>query len=83
MKLLFVGFTVFLAGCAQLMSGQEQPVVMKNAKENIYYTTCSGAVENWGSCYNKASRSCSKGYTIFEKTENANGGFRTMTFKCN
>ena len=72
-----------MVGCAQLMDGQEQPVVMRNAKEKIYYTTCSGIVENWGSCYNKGARSCSKGYEIIEKTENANGGFRTMTFKCN
>ncbi len=82
MKLLFVGFTVFLAGCAQLMSGQEQPVVVKNAKENIYYTTCSGAVEYWGSCYNKAARTCNKNYAILEKIEDAQGAIRTLTFGC-
>ncbi len=73
---------ITLTGCAQLMKGQEQPVVMQNAKENIYYTTCSGAVESWGNCYEKASRTCSGGYKILEKTDNANGGFRTMTFRC-
>lgn len=72
-----------IAGCAQLMQGQEQPVITKNSKEGIYYTTCSGAVEFWGTCYDKASRTCSKGYSILEKTENGNGGFRTLTFKCN
>ena len=83
MKLLLIAFAICLVGCAQLMKGQEQPVVVKNAKDNIYYTTCSGAVEYWGSCYNKAARTCNKNYAILEKTENANGGFRTMTFKCN
>jgi len=68
-------------GCAQLMNGQEQPVITK--KDGTFYTTCSGAVENWNSCYSKASRTCAKGYSILEKTENGNGGFRTLTFKCN
>ena len=83
MRLFFIGFLLTLTGCAQLMKGQEQPVITKNAKDSVYYTTCTGAVENWGSCYNKAARTCEKGYAILEKTENANGGFRTMTFKCN
>ena len=80
MKSTALVLALFVAGCAQLMNGQEQPVITK--KDNSYYTTCSGAVETWSSCYNKASRTCEKGYAILEKTENANGGFRTMTFKC-
>ena len=63
------------------MNGQEQPVITK--KDGTLYTTCSGAVENWGSCNSKALRRCGKNYQLLEKTENANGGFRTMTFKCN
>jgi len=83
MKNVYIGLVVLplLAGCAQLMSGQEQPVISK--KDGMFYTTCSGAVETWASCYNKAAKTCEKGYTTLEKTENANGGFRTMTFKCN
>lgn len=80
MKTIVLVLTLLLTACAQLMNGQEQPVISK--KDGVYYTTCSGAVENWGSCYNKASRTCPKGYSIWEKTDNANGGFRTMTFKC-
>ena len=80
MKYIGLFLSLILASCAQLMNGQEQPVITK--KDNSYYTTCSGAVETWNSCYNKASRTCEKGYTTLEKTENANGGFRTMTFKC-
>jgi hypothetical protein len=67
MKILIIGFLF----------------IMRNAKEKIYYTTCSGIVENCGSCCKKGARSCRKGYAIIEKTENANGGFRTMIFKCN
>lgn len=70
-----------LCGCSQLMRGQEQPVI--TTKSGDFYTTCSGAVENWGTCHNKASKVCAKGYQALEKTENANGGFRTMLFKCN
>ncbi len=73
---------ILVSGCAQLMNGQEQPVVTQNAKDRTYYTTCSGAVENWGTCYDKASRTCGNGYKILDKTDNANGGSRTMTFRC-
>ena len=82
MRLLLV-LALLLSGCAQLMHGQEQPVVMKDSKKNLWYTTCSGAVENWQSCNLKAERTCEKGYYPLEKTENPNGGIRTMTFKCN
>ncbi len=82
MKLFFISFFVFMVGCAQLMKGQEQPVITKNAKDGTFFTTCSGAVENWSSCNSKAMRTCSNGYQIVEKTENANGGFRTLTFQC-
>ena len=82
MKLFVWWFVFLLSGCAQLMNGQEQPVITKNTKEKLFYTTCSGAVEFWGSCYKKASRTCVNGYLITEKTENANGGFRSMTFQC-
>lgn len=81
MKYIVLIMIGLVTGCVQLMGGQEQPVIKK--KDGEFYTTCSGAVENWGTCYNKASRSCANGYSILEKTENANGGFRTMTFKCN
>ena len=83
MRLFYlISFISLLSGCAQLINGQEQPVINKNSKDGVFYTTCSGAVEHWASCYNKASRTCGKGYVITEKTENANGGFRTMTFEC-
>jgi len=83
MKCIGLVLVCLLVGCAQLVKGQEQPVISKNAKEGIYFTSCTGAVENWGNCNDKAFRTCATGYKILEKAENANGGFRTMTFKCN
>jgi hypothetical protein len=79
---LIVISTILLLGCAQLMKGQEQPVNLINVKNKIFYTTCSGAVETWRNCYDKASRTCPNGYKISDKTENANGGYRTITFSC-
>lgn len=74
---------MLLTGCSQLTNGQIQPVVTKNLKERIYYTTCSGAVENFASCNNKAMATCSNGYAIIEKFQDSNGAFRSLTFKCN
>ena len=70
-----------IAGCAQLMSGQEQPVITK--KDGMFYTTCSGAVENFGTCNKKALATCSKGYSVVDKFQDANGANRSLTFKCN
>ena len=74
---------VLLSGCAQLTQGQTQPVIVKDAKNKIMFTTCSGAVEDWASCYKKARATCANGYKTIEQTDNANGGFRNFTFKCN
>ena len=74
---------LILSGCAQLMHGQLQPVTVKDAKNKIMFTTCSGAAEDWYSCNQKAERTCEKGYYVLEKFENAIGGRRELTFKCN
>ena len=81
MRLLFISLVLALSGCAQLMSGQEQPVIAK--KDGVYYTTCSGAVENFGTCNKKAMATCSKGYSVLEKYQDSNGTIRSLTFKCN
>ncbi len=65
------------------MNGQEQPVITKNLKEGIYYTTCSGAVESFGNCNNKAMNKCSKGYLVLDKYQDSNGAIRSITFQCN
>ena len=80
-KLLLV-VLVLLSGCSQLQHGQEQPVVTKNAKEAIYYTTCAGAVEDWPSCYDKASRTCNKNYVVLSREDNNRGTKRELTFQC-
>lgn len=73
---------IIVAGCAQLQHGQIQPVIVKDYKNKILFTTCSGAVENWASCYDKARNSCPKGYELIDKQENPHGGIRQFTFKC-
>lgn len=82
MKYLLIAIGIILTACAQLQNGAVQPVVLKNAKENIYYTSCSGAVEVWGNCYDKARSTCDKGYEVLLKKEEANGGRREITFQC-
>lgn len=71
-----------LAGCAQMQHGAIQPVVSLNLKQELYFTSCSGAVEVWGNCFDKAKETCSKGYDVVNKTEALNGGKRELTFQC-
>lgn len=80
-KSVFIGVAL-LVGCAQLQNGQIQPVVLKNAKESTYYTSCAGAVEDWSSCYDKAARTCNKGYMVLSKEDNNRGTQRDFTFQC-
>lgn len=80
MKYIGLVLTLVLSGCAQLMNGQIQPVVLKG--NNVYYTTCSGAVENMASCNKKAMETCTNGYNIIDKFQDAQGAIRTLTFEC-
>jgi hypothetical protein len=84
MKLLFIISLLLLNSCAQLMSGesQMQPVVVKDAKLKTMATTCSGMVEDWGSCYKKAGKSCPEGYEVLRRAENASNALREMEFQC-
>ena len=82
MNKLLLAVLVLLSGCAQLMHGQEQPVITKNAEKGIYFTTCAGTVEYWPSCYDKASRTCNKNYVILNKDDNNQGTKRDLTFQC-
>jgi hypothetical protein len=72
---------VILSGCQQLLEGQQQPV--RSLKNNIYFTSCSGAVEDWASCNNKAMNTCTAGYVVIKKDENSTGTLRELTFQCN
>jgi len=82
MKYLFLVFVLLISACAQLMHGQEQPVIQKNAKEKIYFTTCSGSVEDWGTCNTKAKNTCNNRYQVLNRFESAVGGRRELTFQC-
>jgi hypothetical protein len=82
MKFIIFIFMVSLSGCAQLMHGERQPVVLKDYKQKIYFTSCGGAVEEWGSCKDKASETCVNGYSIINRLESAVGGRRELTFQC-
>ena len=81
-KLLLVTVVALLSACQNLMHGAIQPVVLKDAKRSIYFTTCGGAVENWNTCYDKASDTCNKNYTILSKGDNSRGTQRDITFQC-
>ncbi len=73
---------IFLGSCAQLIKGEQQPVIEKNFKEKIFFTTCGGAVEDWGSCNKKAQKTCSNGFSVIKRFESPVGGRRELTFQC-
>lgn len=83
--LILVIGVYLLPGCAQLTKGelQLQPVIAVDGNHGMYSTTCSGAVEDWGSCFAKARKTCSQGYEVVKKTESPVAGRREFTFKCN
>ena len=49
------------------MNAQEQPVNVIDGKNNIYMTTCSGMALTIGSCFQKAQKTCDKGYHLIEE----------------
>ena len=72
---------ILLSGCKQLVQGQMQPVKQISAK-GVYMTTCAGAVEDWPSCYDKASATCNGKYDVVNKVDNNRGTLRELTFQC-
>jgi hypothetical protein len=83
MRILIVALMFALSACAQLKRGELQPVKRVDVKEPIYYTTCSGMVEDWGSCNKKAMKTCPNGYSVLSKNENPTSSSREITFRCN
>lgn len=83
MKKIFACSLLLLSGCSTLMNPQEQPVIERNIKEKIYFTTCSGLAEGWGSCFNKAKRTCPSGYGEIKRNQDSSGVHREFTFQCN
>jgi hypothetical protein len=84
MKLLTLLIAFSVTGCSSLMNSGNavQPVMVKDAKQQIMITTCSGLVEDWGTCNRKANKTCVNGYEMIEKKENPAGAERELTFKC-
>ena len=85
MKQFLLVMALFLTACSNLINGEKalQPVQVIDAKQQLMFTTCSGAVEDWGSCSRKANKSCANSYEIVKKLETPIGGKRELTFKCN
>ena len=81
-KLLLIAGVVFLSACQQLQHGQMQPVKLISTK-GVYFTSCAGAVEDWPSCYDKASATCNGKYDVITREDNNRGTKRELTFQCN
>ena len=82
MKLLMISLIFVLSGCDYLMHGRQGPVVVKDASQQIMYTTCNGAAEDWGTCHSKAMKACPNNYIVLEKNDDSKRIFRNMTFQC-
>jgi hypothetical protein len=84
MKLLAVLLTLLLSGCYALSNpqGAAQPVKMIDLKAQTYKATCSGAVEDWPNCYDRAKQTCPNGYVQIERNQSPVGGKRELVFQC-
>jgi len=85
MKLLLVLVTLLLSGCYALSNpqGAAQAVRPLDLKNQTYRATCNGAVEDWPNCFERAKKTCSKGYTQKERNQSPVGGKRELIFQCN
>jgi len=81
MSVLFLMITTL--SCKSLMNPQEQPINLIDSKNKIYMTTCSGLAETIGSCYQKAQKTCDKGYKLIEEKIDSSGVHRQIKFQCN
>ena len=82
MKLVMISLIFVLSGCDNFIHGRQGPVVVKNASQQIMYTTCNGAAEDWGTCNTKAMKACPNNYIVLDKKEDSYGVFRSLTFQC-
>ena len=83
MKIYLILFLMLLnLSCAALMNGQEQPVELIDSKANIYNTTCSGMAETFGTCHQKAKRTCKQGYQVLNENLDSSGIHREIRFQC-
>jgi len=82
MKLLMISLIFILSGCDNFIHGRQGPVVVKDANQQIMYTTCNGFAEDWGTCHSKAMKACPNNYIVLEKNDDPHRIFRNMTFQC-
>ena len=75
MKLLITSLIFVLSGCDSFIHGRQGPVIVKNASQQIMYTTCNGAAEDWGTCNSKAMKACHNNYIVLEKMTTQNVPF--------
>jgi predicted lipoprotein with Yx(FWY)xxD motif len=80
-KSILILSVILLSACKQLMHGEMQPVKQISTK-GVYMTTCAGAVEDWPSCYDKASATCNGKYDVITREDNNRGTKRELTFQC-
>jgi hypothetical protein len=71
-----------ILSCKSLLNPQEQSVNLVDSQNNIYMTTCSGTAETIGSCYQKAQKTCDKGYKLIEEKIESTGVHRLIKFQC-
>lgn len=84
MKLLAIVMMFFLTSCAQLANpgGAAQTVKIKDAKQNMMWTSCSGVVDDWSDCDHRARKTCPGGYETVDRVENVASTGRELTFRC-
>lgn len=85
MKLFGLLIAVSLTACNALSNpqGAAQSVRMIDLKAQTYKVTCSGAVEDWPNCYDRAKQTCPNGYVQKERNQSPMGGKRELVFQCN
>lgn len=83
-KITLLGYVfILLAGCTALSHPERaaQTVVIKDYKQKILWTSCSGAVEDWPNCLDRAKNTCQNGYNTLSRNDSF-GGIRELTFQC-
>ena len=80
MKNLMIISVLLLSACSSLQHFQEQPVVV--FPNNSYKTTCNGMAEGWDSCFRKAKRTCTNGYTVLDSIQTGDFVHRELSFSC-
>jgi hypothetical protein len=68
--------------CTALMNPQVQPVLLMDAKNRIYTTSCSGLAETIGTCHVKAKHTCLSGYQVLDEIIDSSGLHRQLRFQC-